>query len=78
MTVTNELMHEILISIRKEMREGFVDIKSRLNSLEGSMGLLLHEAGGKADQYASVTRQVDRLYERIEKLEGRLEKLEQQ
>lgn len=68
-----QLMHDILVGMRTEMRENFVDIKTRLNSLEGSMGLVLHHAGDVASKDATFQRQIDQLYQRIQVLEQKLE-----
>jgi hypothetical protein len=67
------LMHEILVSMRSEMRENFVDIKNRISSLEGSMGLVLHYAGDRASHDADIHRLLDQLRQRIVELEQKLE-----
>lgn len=60
-TVTNELMFELLKQIRAtqiDHSRHFVEIKERLGTIEM--------------QYANLSRRVDRLDERVERIETRL------
>jgi acetylornithine deacetylase/succinyl-diaminopimelate desuccinylase-like protein len=78
--ISNELIHEVLVSLRneqramrEEMREGLVGIKVRLSQLEGHASLMLHAAGDQMAKEASVQQVLDSLAERVERIERRLE-----
>jgi hypothetical protein len=78
--ISNELIHEVLVSLRneqramrEEMREGLVGIKVRLSQLEGHASLMLHAAGDQLAKDAGAQQAIDALAQRVERIERRLE-----
>jgi hypothetical protein len=63
--------------MQSEMRENFVRLGNQVNSLEGSMGLVLHYAGDRAQIDASVNQRFDAIQQKIQLLEDMLDQLKQ-
>jgi hypothetical protein len=63
--------------MQSEMRENFVRLGNQVNSLEGSMGLVLHYAGDRAQIDASVNQRFDAIQQKIQQLEDMIDQMKQ-
>jgi DNA-binding IclR family transcriptional regulator len=63
--------------MQSEMRENFVRLGNQVNALEGSMGLVLHYAGDRAQIDASVNQRFDAIQQKIQQLEDMIDQMKQ-
>ena len=62
-----------IAGMRTEMQAEFKDVKARLNHLEGSMAGIRRDNALGAEDFARQQVSIDRLVERIQRIERRLE-----
>jgi arginine decarboxylase-like protein len=62
-------------SFRAEVREQYVRLGGQVSSLEGGMGLVLHYAGDRAQQDASVNQRFDAMQQKIHQLEDMINQM---
>ncbi|MBK5938917.1 hypothetical protein [Halochromatium roseum] len=62
-----------IASLQTEMRGEFSEVKHRLNRLETSVAGVRRDAVGQAEDVALQQAMIDRLVERIQRIEQRLE-----
>jgi uncharacterized coiled-coil protein SlyX len=74
--VTNELIYEVLKKMQSDIaaiKEDSREIKSRVTSLESGQAMVLQHLGHMSGDIAEQHTRYDRLAERIQRLEKRLE-----
>lgn len=66
-------MRNQVASLQSEMRSEFADVKYRINRLETAVAGIRRDEAGQAEDIARQQAFIDRLVERVQRIEGRLE-----
>ena len=66
-------MRNQVASLQSEMRSEFADVKYRINRMETAVAGIRRDEAGQAEDIARQQAFIDRLVERVQRIEGRLE-----
>lgn len=66
-------MRNQVASLQSEMRSEFADVKYRINRLETAVAGIRRDEAGQAEDIARQQAFIDRLLERVQRIERRLE-----
>jgi hypothetical protein len=66
-------MRNQVASLQSEMRSEFADVKYRINRMETAVVGIRRDEAGQAEDIARQQAFIDRLVERVQRIEGRLE-----